>query len=454
VQLGLDSDVAQTSFLQCEAQNLSNRGMRIRLLEGFASAWKVRNFAQYILNGTASSSGYTYNQSTSDHTPIDGAQNVPGAIYNAEAGFENIAGTGATPTTSVSNSAAIQLFASNPPRGTGVAVTNWSGYSFWTNNTNIQAAGIATQGTRFVINVSSMPAGATLWFPTVVALRNKVNNAGLSGVMVMTNASTSGNPIGAGAFSRTTGTSGYAQPTNGIVTYEVLYTEPGAEEYADILPAVSYTLANLGSNLPEVGVTALASASFGPYYDPKASADFPQDDTYTTPRFIRTGTPKALYTIVKCACNLLFPWVSSAGGYDTGIVVSNTSKDPGATAGFSARAQQGRVTFWYYGTTGINGPASTPASQTSSNVPAGNYVTHILSQNLTSTNNLNSVLNFAGYVIAQAEFQYCHGVAFVFNPSGTASLGYLGLQIDTPCNSGVTASCLPRTNVPSESVKH
>jgi hypothetical protein len=55
----------------------------------------------------------------------------------------------------------------------------------------------------------------------------------------------------------------------------------------------------------------------------------------------------------------------------------------------------------------------------------------VLSQNTTGTNGLGSRTNFAGYVIAQADFQYCHGVADI--TLGAAPIfNYTALQLDVP----------------------
>jgi hypothetical protein len=460
VQLGLGSAVTSATYLQCQEQAIVNSvSPTVRLIEGFSTAWKVRNFAQTQANGSYVS-GWTYgNTQPSNYVSTNVAQNVPGAIYNTETGFLDLGRSDASTTIpGIVLPQNLPTFPAvyNPPPGTGVVQTNFynpgGSAEFFDDTTNTQAAGLATQGTRFTVANTSIPAGSQLWYPNRVFLRNKSNGA-VSGVLWLNATGTSN---GGGGFTKASTTSGYTRVDNagGLATYEVLYSDPFAEEYADIFPQVVYTLANLGSNLPETQVTAQATVSFAPFYDPVGSANLPQGDDYPTPRFIRTGTPQGLYTIVKCACNLLFPWVSSAAGFDTGIVISNTSKDPGATAGFLARPQQGKVTFWYYGSTGVNGPAATPDPQTSTNVTAGYYVTHVLSQDTSLVNGLKARLNFAGYVIAQSEFQYCHGVAYL-SPVGASAgttLGYLGLQLDTCSQNGPT--CLPRTLVPSEANKH
>ena len=54
------------------------------------------------------------------------------------------------------------------------------------------------------------------------------------------------------------------------------------------------------------------------------------------PRFVGDSEADALLTIEDCVTELTFPFVSSAGGYDTGIVVSNTKDAQGScTASYS-----------------------------------------------------------------------------------------------------------------------
>jgi hypothetical protein len=190
-----------------------------------------------------------------------------------------------------------------------------------------------------------------------------------------------------------------------------------------------------------------ASASFAPIQSGLPNANRPQQDgLYATPRFTNGfKTPgDTLAQIVQCACDLLFPWVVSSGSIDTGIVIANTSLDPCAasatcTLGFVATPQSGTVTFYYFGTVGVGdqNAAASLTPNTSKSVPAGGYVAHVLSQNTTASNGLGSRANFAGYVIAQANFQFCHGVADITN-GATPIFNYVGLVLDKGSN-------LPRT---------
>jgi len=477
VQQGMTTQVfGATGFLQCIGTDQENgnsprnpffggvngsparfglgTAMDIRVLENFATAWRVKNLAGVLANSTFNGSIYAYNTGTTPINgsqvapPVDDAQNVPGAVYDTESGFEYNSGT--------------LVVSPNPPLGFGVGAVPNLGRPLFDAATNIQAAGIATQGTRIAIQVSTpLPNGALLFFPIVVPIRNQ-STGGQTGVLVA-DALVDQNGFGAPflapsptAFSFTPSGGGAAvTPTNTnfvqvtaaapVITYEVLFAQPGALEYADIAPTVVYNNNGLSTNLPQTGVTVTATASFAPIASGLANPNRPQPDGfYATPRFTSSfKTPAdALFTITKCACDLLFPWVVSAGTIDTGIVIANTSLDPCGGSGTctlpfigpnQATPQVGAVTFYYFGTVGVgdHNAVANLTPNTSLPVSAGGYVAHVLSQNTTATNGLGSRTNFAGYVIAQADFQYCHGVADITLGSAPV-FNYTALQLDIP----------------------
>jgi len=221
--------------------------------------------------------------------------------------------------------------------------------------------------------------------------------------------------------------------------------------------------ANLAQNLPQPGVTAQAAGSFAPFYSTAAAHN--PSSTLPIPRFVPGLTPQNLFTISKCACDLLFPYVVSVAGFDTGIAIANTSLDPGATFGFAATPQQGSVQFWYYGTGAAGGaPPATQCTNSASPgtcpgttvVPAGQVLTYVVSSGGGAIGNGpngldNRAAGFAGYVIAQAQFQWCHAFAFIGALGGGPlttgiSEGYLGLILDP--------GGLARTTQTSENLVH
>jgi hypothetical protein len=459
VQQGLSSKNYPSSFLQCVSDDAnhpsggspngklpvgihpgSGVGMDIRIQENFPTAFKVRNVIQTIENGNlVNSTDYQWNGGIVVD-PIDLNQNETGnVVYNNETGFMNNGGYG--------NSAG------NPPTGFGSPVqgspTNLAFRNVGTD-TGFRKVGSATNGSRLAVTMDAPLAGTSVYVPLTVTLYNQ--STGLpTGVLVLTNTDNNG----AGAFSAataasTTGplTSYAALPSNNIAVYEVAFSNPLAMEYADIEPVLVYT-ANIGSNLPAPG-SVNASVSFAPFY---ATGGNLPSSTLAIPRFIPTGTPSLLYTMSKCQCNLLFPWVvgDSSAGYVTSIVVANTAMDP-----FGTGTNFGAVNFFYYGTKGVSlDPSATGtfASQKSTvTVPAGSYIATIVTNAAagnTAANGLKAMTGpFAGYVIAQADFQYCHGIASI-SGVGLSPQTYLGLQLDTDL--GYLGS---RSGQSSESLAH
>ena len=77
-----------------------------------------------------------------------------------------------------------------------------------------------------------------------------------------------------------------------------------------------------------------------------------------------------------------------------------------------------------------SGTAAQSASAPSAVVPAGGFATFLAPS------------GFAGYAIANAQFQYCHGTAFLFSTTpGIPPMSYVGLVMDGKHN----AKPLPRT---------
>jgi hypothetical protein len=440
---GFSSFGGNTQFLGSAVPAL-NFFPTISLQEGFQNSWKPKNLAYYLANGTPNTAGQGYGYNGSVVVPTaDNAQNVPGAVYNTESGFE-FPSLASVPTP-------------NPPVGVGTTVvtgsTGGGAQAFNDATTGIASAGSATQGTRLAISLSNVPQGSSVWVqPTLYLYRigapTGTNSLALgannSGVMVLTSTDAQGdtaiNPTA------TLGSTNLVQVSGGLAVWEILFADASATEQVDIPLVVSYVSnlsANLPAGLPAPNQIAQVTAGFAPFYGGSFSPN-PRNPTSTAalpiPRFVPGNAPLNAFEIDKCACNLLFPFITNQAGFDTGLAIANTSQDPGPAFGFNSTGQQqGSVTFFYYGV-GNNGAAN-PAPQTSGNVPAGQVLTYDVFSGGgaigAGANGLNaSAAGFQGYIIAQASFQYCHGYAFVsalgIGPTGNGvSEGYLGIVLDT-----------------------
>jgi len=466
------------AFLQCDSENpkLFNPGATlgngndtpggggyktqpsVTFVEGFQNAWKTKNIS--FMQTSTSVGGTTGNgtllANATDYLftinyPGDLAQNIPGANYNTESGFEWVgtassqtAGGGSTP---VPTTQSLQGVITSPVANNGFTLYSASG-------TGISGAGVATQGTRLALSFTNQPNGLQIFVPPVVLL---TNGSSTTGVMVLTSTAADGSggfsaqtgisaagsaPASGSGATPTIGTNALVQVSNNLVVYEILFTDPNSNETATVPVVVSFPSA-LSSNppigLPVPGQVEQVTGGFAPFYTTPAARQ--PSATLPVPRFIPGQTPLNILQVVKCACDLLFPYVVSHDGFDTGIAIANTSLDPGANFGFGATPQQGTVTFFYFGT-GAAGQVA-PPSQTSGVVPAGQVLTYVVSSGAgnigtTGANGMDGRAGtgqFQGYVIAQAGFQYCHGFAFI-SPLGGGPLspgiseGYLALVLD------------------------
>ncbi|MEP6962604.1 MAG: hypothetical protein ABI995_11040, partial [Acidobacteriota bacterium] len=443
VQKGLQPTAltSRFDFVQC-LDTTAASAPSISFREGFASSFKTKGFEQVDANGTFDGVYYRYKGTNNTaYAAVYGLanglrQNVPGAIYNTESGFTS-ALTQTTPSP-------------NPPNGVGtIAVT---GNGDLANSTGIASAGIATQGTRLAVTFRDIPAGVSVSLPATANIFRSGSSV-ISGVAVRTITDANG----AGAFSPA---GAIAIGTDLLAVYEVLFADPFVIEEVNIPITVNY-VANLPSNQPEPNKIAQVAGGFAPFISTQSVNAWSQaSSTLPVPRFRPTGAFANLFSVSKCSCNILFPFVTNAasigGNFDTGIAIANTSANPGVTFGFTGQAQEGSVQFWYYPALSSAPPVPTQCTNTASPgtcpgtkvVKAGETLTYVLSQGSSTWGLLNTGAGFTGYVIAQTQFQYCHAFAYI-SPQGAGpltpgmSVGYLGLILDKNRNE---TSLAPRTN--------
>jgi hypothetical protein len=415
----------------------------ITVTEGYQSSWKPKNMAQLLGNGTVLTPGtgqptvgsggnslasnyaaydgsLTFANATTNYPP-DIAMNNPQIRFFTESGFTETAPS----------------YTTGGPNGYPVVSSSMLGFADVTGNIG---SGVADYGTRIQFTVASIPNGSVLALPSIVYLNNGSSIA--SGVLVMTTVVGTGKgpytPIAPSSGLASLQNSGYVDlPAGGAtVTYEVLFADAASVETARIYPIAYYPASSLptsvANDLPQANTAStVTAATFAPWYATTGNqSTTPLGQVDGTPRFIQTpGGPYNLLSISRCTCSLLFPWVVSDSNYVTGIVVANTSKDPtnGLTPpviGYTAVQSAGKVQLYLFGTiagksaqTNTSIAAVYPASDTVAQ--AGSYATFIVNT------------GFDGYAITQANFQYCHGLAFLFNATGgVPPVSYLGLVLD------------------------
>jgi len=499
-------------FIQCSDLNGQPQAIALTFREGFFDSFKPRNLRQVLDNGQAVPQySYTGNgaQATPQTTNVLGNnaallnQNVPGTTYSTESGFMD-------PFAAASGNPPANPLTAGTGTGNAFVDTTVGG------GTGIVAAGRATQGTRLIATFANVANGTTVEVPNVTFLYNVINGT-ITGVAVLVNGTDSAGangvntgfasvtPVAVGVFGNTIPVTNVAgtQIPGGIGTlgqravYEVLFSNPGALEQLVIpirvldtcnLGTLTTPCPNLASNLPTPNSVATVTGGFAPFYAPSSAQPgvrtvLPEGAAPTAvppsgpvPRFINLNAPINLFSIVRCSCNLLFPFVTNSatagGNFDTGMAIANTSLDPGNlppnTFGYRAAAQTGPVQLWYYNRNGATPAepnflgqgntqctnATTPGKcdpATNTGVPAGGMLTYVLSGGGYIAPNAPGTLGpqvllgapaFQGYMIAQAGFQYCHGFAFISKQGAgfqadNLAMGYLAIVLDPPA--------LPRT---------
>ena len=163
--------------------------------------------------------------------------------------------------------------------------------------------------------------------------------------------------------------------------------------------------------------------------------------TQAVPRFVSSIKTTEGFAVTRCRTLLLFPYVTNRNGFNTGIAISNTSRDdsPGPFAeDGGAQPQTGPCTLYTYG--GNNGPAN-PVSQlpveSNIDVPAGGmYLMTLQTGGVVKgpagadVGPIGAAAGFEGYIIASCEFQYAHGYAFISDTQvARVAQGYLALII-------------------------
>jgi hypothetical protein len=407
----------------------------ITLREGFAQSFKRRNYTK--TNPISPTTGGNYFGYTLD------PQNIPGYAYNTESAFE--------PSNDGSTYIAYPLGGSTP--------------------------GQASTGTRFLLRFNNIGAGAQLQLPNFVPLvtggagcpegnpnpPSSVPSGGACGgtwtggylQLVGTsdlngNVGTFSNAFPGGTFfnggtdfiGTPTVSSGFFSGASNITftaptaaaVYEVINSDPSAIESATIQVGVAFT-SNTPNNLPALGQVTV-NASFAPLSTVGNAATL--SNSAPVPRFCDKSTAQNTFSIGQCVCNLLFPFVTQAPGFDTGIAIANTSLDNinGVTP------QTGTVRMDFYGTT-TGGAAVSPASlqsqTTTAPVPAGQVLTFTLFGGAgANAAGLQAVPGFTGYIVARANFQWCHGFAFI-SDLGAQKLaeGYLAIELDQYAGEGL-----------------
>jgi hypothetical protein len=297
--------------------------------------------------------------------------------------------------------------------------------------------GTAT-GEYISVTFGNLSSGANYYVPVSITGAGNALPAGLTAVLVSSNSSTS--PIAGGNIGPTGATvGGVAQvtATNGSASALYWVTGATAATNAFIVPlyAVTTSGATAGINSAPTVSAMLTSPATG--YDQFSSTQTALSGSASSSATALGGLAFPTITIngvnwdaatntgsgelTSCATTLLFPYILNAGGYDTGVALTN------ASAGTSV-SQDGTCSVQFFG----SGAPSTNPYVTGS-ITAGNVGAFTVS---------GVASGFVGYAIATCNFQDAHGFAFITDGFGTPgrglSQGYLAI-VTSAAGSSVSA---------------
>jgi hypothetical protein len=310
-------------------------------------------------------------------------QNIPGAIYNSESGliFNTPNGTAGL----ADFGTRLRAVFTNVPTGVRVFVTT-------TNLQNLNSASNATtiNGATAVNNGLVAPTVAVMVASETVPLQT----------LTPPGTTFTGNGNSTMAEIVITGGTGEA-------VWEVVQANPSQAETVQF--GVNYIVTgNQQAGTPAAG-NSQVSLNYAPVNTSTTNAS-----GNPIPRFADTSTAATVLTISLCQTNLLFPFVTNINGFDTGLSVANTTQDI-----FSTSFQDGTCTWNFFGS-GAPPPFTTP------NVVHGTVYANTASM---------VAPNFQGYMIAQCNFQYAHGFAFVSDTGArNLAMGYLALVLNNGNN--------------------
>jgi hypothetical protein len=372
-----------------------------------------------------------------------------GTLSFAQAGgFSNAFKTRQLPNATVPAAGSAQSATPTPQQATATNAagsTSESGYALVAGGNTF---GLADYVTRLKAVFNNIPSGARVFvsFANVTGASTILATPGTTSAIYQANAAITG-PVGntnttplaelllSGAETLPDSGGSPLLATPNSLTATQISTNPGLTQFAGQFAELTVSggsatavwevlnTASTASFVFDVFVTLPAQGSTGTGVVNLSYA--PTITTLTVPAFVdpNAASPQSVIAITQCRSVLLFPYVTSFGGFDTGVAVANTTTDIYGTA-----AQTGTCSATLYGDPS---PAPTvPAAAWSVN--GGAPSASIASGHVGAFAISQYAPGFTGYMIAVCNFQFAHGFAFVAdwgNPNYSSAMGYLALQL-------------------------
>jgi hypothetical protein len=289
------------------------------------------------------------------------------------------------------------------------------------------STGLATQATEISIALGNIPASATVYVPINITPTGG-STLTLVGSPVAVTA-----PAGIVALA-TTGNGGYAMLTPSNNTVTILYGVTNEVNVAVTFSVPVYVAFAANSANPQGAMTVLTS------YAPAATLATGALPTQIPTFAVSTGTPVSATTIISCATTLLFPYVTNATGFETGLAIANTTTDNIPTASgktFTSNPVNGSCSINFYGSQATQPPAATTG--TLGVYTAAPLVMPVYTSTLTAA---SGATNFTGYAIAYCNFLEAHGFAFITDLTGqfSGAMGYLAVVLPNGRNEAPTTT--------------
>jgi len=219
------------------------------------------------------------------------------------------------------------------------------------------------------------------------------------------------------------------------IVYEVTTQQQGAID-SFIVPVY---LQVGGSVLPTQTASMSAAVSFAPVAAATVYPSFAVGSSTTT---------STLTSFTQCSTTMIFPFVSNASGFETGIAISNTtlkSTPAGFLNGISTSVQSGVCNLAFYGQGGTNpSVVQAPNTNEGGTAPYASAESYAFTLSQALAVNSANPATFTGFMIAQCNFQYAHGFAYItYGGLGTpnaVAMGYLAEVVGRGTNSADSVS--------------
>jgi hypothetical protein len=405
------------SFPQCNAT--TGFSGFLQYSEQFPTAFKTR------VDGNRSG-GSTASNFTSAVT-----QNVPGLAYNSESNFVlNGAGQGSGLSgfgTSLTGNGFTAGLADYGTRFKAIFSNIPTGVILYVGTTNVTTTNSNTFGPVGTPSATSSPFGTSTATSFAVMVSSETASDG-TGTLPLASATNSFTPASGTGVNYVAFTS---QGTSIPVVWEVINTQPTVNETFTFPVFIGYS--NVTQTFPPAPATGTVTMTYAPTPTNGAFSATSGGVASTTnqfiPRFADTSTGSSnFFTINLCETTLLYPYVTTMPGFDTGITIANTTTDP-----FKTTNQQGTCTLnWYQGT-------NNPAASTTPVIATGTvYINNASATGMAGT-------GFSGYMIATCNFQLAHGTALITDLGIQHLMAtYLALVVPT----GTAARNIPANGAP------